>query len=54
MAKAILRKTRETRVHSGHPWVFLSDIDHVEGGFEPGDVVEVMSSKGGFLGPGVL
>lgn len=50
MAKAILRKTRETRVHSGHPWVFLSDIDHVEGGFEPGDVVEVMSSKGGFLG----
>ena len=45
-----MRKTRETRVHSGHPWVFLSDIDHVEGGFEPGDVVEVMSSKGGFLG----
>ena len=50
MAKAILRPTRETRVRSGHPWVFASDIDRAQGEFEPGDVVNVESSKGTFLG----
>ncbi len=50
MAKAFLRKTRESRVHSGHPWVFLSDIDHVDGEFEHGDVVDVVSWRGTFLG----
>ena len=50
MAKAFLRKTRESRVHSGHPWVFLSDIEKVEGEFENGDVVDVCSWRGTFLG----
>ena len=50
MAKAILKKTRESRVRSGHPWVFASDIERVEGAFEPGDVVEVVSGRGTFLG----
>ncbi|MCR4578665.1 MAG: class I SAM-dependent rRNA methyltransferase [Clostridiales bacterium] len=50
MAKAILRPTREARVRSGHPWVFASDIDRAQGDFEPGDVVNVESSKGTFLG----
>jgi 23S rRNA (cytosine1962-C5)-methyltransferase len=50
MAKAILKKTREARVRSGHPWVFASDVEQVEGDFQPGDVVEVMSSKGVYQG----
>ena len=50
MAKAILRPTREARVRSGHPWVFASDIDRAQGDFEPGDVVNVESSKDTFLG----
>ncbi|MCR4621453.1 MAG: class I SAM-dependent rRNA methyltransferase [Clostridiales bacterium] len=50
MAKAILRPTREARVRSGHPWVFASDIEKIAGEFEPGDVVNVESSKGTFLG----
>ena len=50
MAKAILRKTRETRVRGGHPWVFASDIERVEGDFEPGDVVEVYSCHNTFMG----
>ena len=45
MAKAFLRKTRESRVRSGHPWVFASDIEKVEGEFENGDVVDVQSYK---------
>ena len=50
MARVFLRKTRETRVHSGHPWVFLSDTDKVEGEFVNGDVVDVVSWRGTFLG----
>ena len=50
MAKAILNPGRERRVHRGHPWVFRSDINRVEGAFKPGDVVEVASSHGTFLG----
>lgn len=50
MAKAYLGKGRERRVHRGHPWVFRSDIDRVEGPFSPGDDVAVHSSHGTFLG----
>ena len=49
MAKAYLVPGREKRVYSGHPWVFRSDIERVEGNFTPGDVVSVMSSRGRFL-----
>ena len=50
MAKAVLKHTRETRVRSGHPWVFASDVEKVVGDFEPGDVVTVENDKGTFLG----
>ena len=50
MATVYLRKTRETRVHSGHPWVFLSDTEKVEGDFENGQVVDVASWRGTYLG----
>ena len=50
MARAILRKTRETRVRGGHPWVYASEIERVEGDFENGDVVDVISSKGTLMG----
>ena len=50
MARVILRKTRETRVRGGHPWVYASEIERVEGEFENGDVVEVVSSKGTLMG----
>ncbi|MEG0145590.1 MAG: rRNA large subunit methyltransferase I, partial [Clostridia bacterium] len=50
MVKAYLKKTRDSRVRSGHPWVFRSDIERTEGAFEPGDVAEVRSAAGTFLG----
>ncbi len=50
VATVYLRKTREARVHSGHPWVFLSDTEKVEGDFENGDVADVLSWRGTFLG----
>ncbi len=50
MASAILNHGRESRVLSGHPWVFRSDINRVEGKHQPGDVIKVVSHKGRVLG----
>ena len=47
--KAILKPGKEKRVYSLHPWIFRSDIDRVEGSFRPGDMADIVSSKGRFL-----
>ena len=52
MAKVTLRKTRETRVRGGHPWIYASEIEKVEGEFENGDIVEVCDFRGKFIGRG--
>lgn len=52
MAKITLRKTRETRVRSGHPWIYASEIERVEGEFENGDIVDVADFRGKFIGRG--
>ena len=52
MARAVLHPGKEKRVFSGHPWVFRSDIARVEGEFLPGDIVDIVSSKGRFLARG--
>jgi 23S rRNA (cytosine1962-C5)-methyltransferase len=54
MAKAYLHKGKEKRVEFGHPWIFKSDIDRVDGSFTPGDVVDIFSSKNRFLGRGYI
>ena len=41
MAKAMLRKTRETRVRGGHPWIYASEIETVEGECAPGGIIDV-------------
>lgn len=53
MADAILIRGKESRVYSGHPWVFRSDIAEVKGECNPGDVVNVLSQKGAFLAKAV-
>ena len=52
MAKATLRKTRETRVRGGHPWIYASEIEKVEGEFDNGDIVDVCDFRGKFIGRG--
>ena len=47
--RAVLKPGKEKRVYSGHPWVFRSDIDRVEGAFTGGDIVDITSSRGKFL-----
>ena len=50
MTNAVLIPGKEKRVLSGHPWIYRSDIDRIEGSFVPGDIVGVVSSRGRFLG----
>ena len=53
MANVYLVKNKEQRVLGGHPWVFRSDIEEVQGDHAPGGVVRVMSSRHKFLGMAV-
>lgn len=52
MAKIMLAKNKEMRVEHGHPWIFKSDIQHIAGAVQPGNVVEVYSHQNRFLGKG--
>lgn len=52
MAEIILRKTREKRVQSGHPWIYQTEIERVDdpkGEINSGDIVRVCNSNGNFL-----
>ena len=51
-AKAVLIPGKEKRVYTLHPWIFRSDIDRVDGDYLPGDIVDIVSSKGRFLAKG--
>ena len=53
MANVYLFNNKEQRVQSGHPWVFRSDIEQVEGSCPDGSVVRVLSSRHRFLGMAV-
>ena len=52
MATVTLRKTRETRVRGGHPWIYASEIEKVEGAFENGDIVDIQDFRAKFIGRG--
>jgi len=50
--KCFLRKNIADRVALGHPWIFGNELGQSEGTAEPGDIVEVYSSNGSFVGKG--
>jgi len=54
MAKVILKKGLHKRVRSGHPWVYRTEIDRMEEGINPGDIVEVYDSSMNFIGKGYI
>lgn len=54
MAKFYLRKKVSDRVINGHPWIFGNEIGDSEGECEPGDIVEVYTSNGSFIGKGYV
>lgn len=52
MAKVFLKRNRKKRLEQGHPWVFQSEIERVEGDARPGDIVEIVNHSGHFLAKG--
>jgi len=54
LPRAILKRGKEKPVLRGHPWVFSGAVAKVEGDVSPGDVGEVYSMEGQFLGIGHL
>lgn len=52
MASVILTRGRKKRLEAGHPWVFGSEIDTVEGEPQPGAVVGVYDHARRFLAAG--
>jgi len=54
MAKFFLRKKIGDRVINGHPWIFANELGDSDGTYEPGDIVEVYSYNGSFVGKGYI
>jgi 23S rRNA (cytosine1962-C5)-methyltransferase len=52
--RIILKKGRERSLLRGHPWVFSGAVAKIEGEVSPGDLGEIYSKEGQFLGAGHL
>lgn len=52
MYKVVLRKKIADRVAKGHPWIYNNEINTVDAGAGPGDIVEVYNSQHNFIGRG--
>ena len=51
-ACASVTRKAENSIKSGHPWVYNTEITGVEGNCENGDLVDVRSPQGKYLGTG--
>ena len=51
-AKLYLTRKGERAARSGHPWVYGEEVTHVDGQYKTGDLVNVLSEKGKYLGTG--
>jgi 23S rRNA (cytosine1962-C5)-methyltransferase len=54
IAKVIIRKGAHHRIENGHPWVYQTEVDDIEGEFQPGDIVDVHNSRQRFIGRGYI
>ncbi len=52
MAKFFLRKKVGDRVANGHPWIFGNELGDQDGEAQAGDIVEIYSYNGSFIGKG--
>ena len=54
MNKVVLKKRIGNRVINGHPWIFSNEINLMEDTMEAGDVAEVFTDDGKFIGRGYI
>lgn len=50
--KLFLRKKISDRVVSGHPWIFSNELGDHDGNAQPGDIIDLHSYNGSFVGRG--
>ena len=53
-ATVVLKKGRAKSIKNYHPWVYSGAIDRVEGDYQPGDIVRVVSYDGNFQAKGFI
>ena len=51
-ARIVIKAEREKPIINQHPWIFSGAITEMKGRPVPGDIVDVVSSKGKFLARG--
>lgn len=54
IVNAFLRKGTHDRLENGHPWVFQTELDYIDGEFQPGDIVDVYTQRRKFMGRGYI
>jgi 23S rRNA (cytosine1962-C5)-methyltransferase len=52
--RVYLKKNEDRRLRVGHPWVFSNEIEKSDGSVEDGELVDVHSQGGSFLGRGYI
>ncbi|GAO41311.1 class I SAM-dependent rRNA methyltransferase [Flavihumibacter petaseus] len=52
MTAVYLKKKVSRRVENGHPWVFANEVGKIEGAIDPGDIVDLLTHEGKFVGRG--
>lgn len=53
-AKFYITPKGERAARGGHPWVFGEEVTHVDGEYKNGDLVDVVTAKGKYLGTGFV
>lgn len=54
MRECKLLKARKKRIEAGHPWVFANEIETIDEGCQPGELVRVRDHKGKLIGVGMF
>lgn len=52
MSRVFLRRKIAPRVQNGHPWIFMNEVDRIEGTPAPADIVEVYTHDSKWVGSG--
>ena len=52
--KVIIDEKGRKQQEEGHPWVYDNEVVKIDGNYENGDIVDVISQKGKYLGSGFI
>lgn len=54
LVRAVVTEKAERALRAGHPWVYGEEVLSVSGEYENGDIIDVYTKKGRFLGSGFI